>query len=590
MRKTVTVLCVLLSALTLFAGTRLDSEKPEAPYDAICYGLFDNQSLTVTSTARFGDKAYPVGETSGKWSVYIPEFFQPKNSLVIILIPDGISAYDFARSETGKAWIGKADETQDFAVAFIEAEDAGTWNVKEEKGKRDEAAFLRAAFVALRNKDELVNAFISVDKNCVSLVGYEEGAVAAAIAASAWPQHFSNLTLVSPTSYEGETIEFWLSQGIFPYATDNLNGYDPDYKAGMVAMPLYVYPGEDKAVAEAYLEKWAEINRNAVNPDTSREKDLEVSKRLQRSDVNTLYEGISANGRFMGYPGGTIRSTFGRYDGRKLTQVEEYIDGYLRRYFVYTPDRYYSQGGPVPLVLCMHGSSASTYDIPEESRWMDVADEYGFIVAFPQGYMATVAAKNPIPAWYSLPTEDGTKTDVDFLARIVKEVSKEWDIDPERVYLTGHSMGSMMTQKTAVSDKGTIFAAFGPVGYALNAGAENADGRVLPMNFFKGQYDLTGNDIISDETEKDAFDYWGAYHGIAARDEGTKTERINKDIGKFVTTSFSINKVPVVSYTQVSSSPHVYMPEEAELLWDFFSHWTRGADGTSYYDGEPVEL
>ena len=51
---------------------------------------------------------------------------------------------------------------------------------------------------------------------------------------------------------------------------------------------------------------------------------------------------------------------------------------------VYVPSTY-TGSKKVPLVLVMHGYTASMYAIAEESRWYDVAEQNGFIVVFAQG-------------------------------------------------------------------------------------------------------------------------------------------------------------------------------------------------------------
>ena len=60
--------------------------------------------------------------------------------------------------------------------------------------------------------------------------------------------------------------------------------------------------------------------------------------------------------------------------------------------------------------------------------------------------------------------------------------------------------------------------------------------------------------------------------------------------GSFVTKSFmGQGNVPLVKYTVVKDTPHVYLQEESVAIWDeFFTQYTRGADGTLYYQGAPV--
>ena len=53
----------------------------------------------------------------------------------------------------------------------------------------------------------------------------------------------------------------------------------------------------------------------------------------------------------------------------------------------------------------------------------------------------------------------------------------------------------------------------------------------------------------------------------------------------FVTRTFANNdNVPLVKFTEVKNTPHVYLQEESEAIWnDFFSKYSRGENGTLYY-------
>ena len=228
---TVFVLLALILQIAPCAATEADGGiklapvkeqlDPYKPYDAYQYGLFEDQSIEITSTYRNGDSAYPV-EAEYSWVTYIPDGFQVKSSVYIILIPDGMTAEQFASSDTGMEWIGLADSDEDpFAVVFVEPEDGGTWNLAQRPDAtgngRDEVAGAFAVYTAVRDKAAVANVFLSADKSGVRLVGYEEGASAAALWAATWPQIFANLTLINPT-VSASNAEPWLDEYIFPFS------------------------------------------------------------------------------------------------------------------------------------------------------------------------------------------------------------------------------------------------------------------------------------------------------------------------------------------------------------------------------------
>ena len=607
-RLVLSLLLVLACLSPLAAAVAVKgSVNPLHPYDPYFYGLFEDQTITAATTPRNGDTAFPIRESTWNWSLYIPDDLQPKSSVYMILIPDGMTADEFTASDTGQSWMKAADDSDDpFAVAFIEPENGGEWNIACLADGRDDVALGYAVYSAIRDKSAKVNAFLSVDKNCVYLVGYEEGATMASIVASAWPQNFASTTLIAPTSYEEDTIEKWLGSAIFPYSPDNLNGYDPEIKGGMVAMPMHVFPGSNVSAAEEIAARWAEINSGCTNPDTARDRAYEVAEVVPYNTPEAIVDMTDDCGRFMGYPGGTIKSIYRSYSNPNMDRnsgtfipvwEDPDIDEYVRRWALYVPASY-DASAPVPLVVSLHGSSASFVDHAEETRWPDVADENGFIVAFVQAYV--VGDPNPFPQWFTV--EGKAVTDVDYIAKVVEKICAICNIDESRMYLTGHSMGSRMSQLFALSDKGDLFAAYGPVSSlsdeaALSAyadyvadAAENTT--TLPMWFFRGEFDQTGYAIDGTEPgDTVAFDFYGTtVNGIEERDPVPVVEELNSDIEKFVTTSFSIDGAPVVRYTQIKESPHVYMSEEAQLLWPWFARWSRDADGTARFDGKPISI
>ena len=77
--------------------------------------------------------------------------------------------------------------------------------------------------------------------------------------------------------------------------------------------------------------------------------------------------------------------------------------------------------------------------------------------------------------------------------------------------------------------------------------------------------------------------------------ETTVADSTERD-GAFVTKTFTNDEnIPLVKYTVVEDTPHVYLQEESVSIWnEFFSKYSRAADGTLYYqadaDSTPVAV
>jgi predicted peptidase len=107
------------------------------------------------------------------------------------------------------------------------------------------------------------------------------------------------------------------------------------------------------------------------------------------------------------------------------------------QYLLFLPDGYETSKEKWPLILYLHGGSLRGHDISQMKRWglaekVEREAEFPFIVVSPQCHEGEI--------W----------TDVDALGAILDEVATTYRVDPERVYVTGHSMGG----------RGALYAAY----------------------------------------------------------------------------------------------------------------------------------
>lgn len=103
-------------------------------------------------------------------------------------------------------------------------------------------------------------------------------------------------------------------------------------------------------------------------------------------------------------------------------------------------------GTPAPLIVALHGYGGDSNFIVR-GRLVDLAEEGGYIVVGPMGYNAT--------GWYGSPVivMGGGAVDPPNLTELSEKdvmnvlalARSEFDIDPKRTYLMGHSMGGAGT-------------------------------------------------------------------------------------------------------------------------------------------------
>ena len=133
-----------------------------------------------------------------------------------------------------------------------------------------------------------------------------------------------------------------------------------------------------------------------------------------------------------------------------------------------------SLGKDRPLLISLHGMNQDMNYQRNQANYKAVADTAKFLVVYPQGEGNS---------W----DLGGTK-DINFILDIIEEMATRYSIDKGRVYLSGFSMGGMMTYyaMTKIADK---IAAFAPVsGY--NMGGPNANSsRPIPILHVHGTSD-----------------------------------------------------------------------------------------------------
>lgn len=559
------------------------------PYGGVNVGLFHHVPIQV------GD------ETAGEASYYLPEGMDPWAPAVIILTPNNTTARDFSGTETGLAWRAVADENK-IGVAILGPKDGGTWNLDLDGEGRDDTAVLNQLYLTMRKKGTNLKGAFSMDKSHTALVGYEEGGAAALLFGARWASDFSAIAAVDATAVPTASLAAVGEQYVMPFPGDTDLGIEEEaIAAKTVDTPVWFInsaKGNDAAVAY-----YTNAIQNGPNKATTEAEIKNTTEAQTPAEIWSQFLGTYKRFMAMQLPGRVTKAVeFTEANG--FTVHEETVNGEPRRWATYVP-KSYDGTSEVPLVLVMHGYTASMYAIAEESRWFDVAEDNGFIVVFAQGMVrpADLMGNVPTAMWLAGPfaalAGEGTDPDVDvnFLSSLLDKMEADYKIDAGRIYATGHSNGSLMTW--AIGSKfADRFAAIAPVGYMSSPVGTMDSDVLLPSWSFLGQYDSAGDPTLVENNSSKTVEALKAWN----EQNGTNEDQMTTDIAdvagiedSFVTRSFSNSQnVPLVKFTEVKDTPHVYLQEESQAIWDdFFSKYSR-KDGKLYYqseeDGQPVEV
>jgi poly(3-hydroxybutyrate) depolymerase len=155
-----------------------------------------------------------------------------------------------------------------------------------------------------------------------------------------------------------------------------------------------------------------------------------------------------------------------------IAQIEDLQVGTLtRKMLVYAPLDIEENR---PLLISLHGMNQDIAYQQNMAKWETIAKTNNFVVVYPAG----------INNSWSL---SGTR-DTDFILAIIDEMADRYDIDRNRVYLSGFSMGGMFTYyaATRIADK---IAAFAPVAGYLMGGPNTNSSRAVPIIHTHGTTD-----------------------------------------------------------------------------------------------------
>src|SRR5690606_17680731 len=103
---------------------------------------------------------------------------------------------------------------------------------------------------------------------------------------------------------------------------------------------------------------------------------------------------------------------------------------------VYIPEAYAHAQTSVPLVVVMHGANGNGLIMEQHTGFSTLADEHGFIVAYPDGVNGFWNDGRPVD-----PRINPDISDSIYIAGMINFLSTKLSIDTTRVYLTGYSMG-----------------------------------------------------------------------------------------------------------------------------------------------------
>lgn len=146
------------------------------------------------------------------------------------------------------------------------------------------------------------------------------------------------------------------------------------------------------------------------------------------------------------------------YDFKEAGKVMEYAQ--------FVPSTY-DKEKKSPLMVCLHGLFSNPQQIIRYKGLTDLAEKHGYVLVAPMGYNTTgwYGAKSPLNSGKTDPENLSELSEKDVM-NVLGIARKEFNIDPDRIFLMGHSMGGGGTIHLALKNP-DIWAGLAPIAPAI---------------------------------------------------------------------------------------------------------------------------
>jgi polyhydroxybutyrate depolymerase len=199
----------------------------------------------------------------------------------------------------------------------------------------------------------------------------------------------------------------------------------------------------------------------------------------------------------------------------------------------------YDAAVPAPLIVQLHGYSGSGAG---QLRYMgigELADTYGFLTVAPDG--SQEAEGRQLRFWNASSAccnfQGSEIDDVAYLKSLIDEISSRWNVDPDRIYLVGHSNGGFMSYRMAYEHPETI-AAIASLAGATEGGQRPPPGAPVHVLQIHGTDDAVieytgggfGPEDATYPSARFSVGQWAGFNGCATRGQAREMRDLDASL------------------------------------------------------------
>jgi len=179
----------------------------------------------------------------------------------------------------------------------------------------------------------------------------------------------------------------------------------------------------------------------------------------------------------------------------------------------------YEKGTPAPLLIMLHGFGASGAVQDAYLRLTPAVDERTMLYVYPDGTEDQLGRRfwNATEACCGGP--DASVDDSAYLAAVIADVAADYDVDPKRIYVMGHSNGGFMSYRMACDHADVVAAVASLEGATFDDPADCAPSEPVAALQVHGTADETitfeGDEIAGRRYPGavETVETWAAYNG-----------------------------------------------------------------------------
>ena len=541
------------------------------------------------------EESVKVGDSQRRFYTYIAPGLCSNQPCLVLAPPEDVPVPDFL--EQG-FWLDFAQERQIF-LHILEPADG--------KYRLDgiDAAYMNRVYVEIQSR----KFYVTMQDN-IYAVGIGGGAAVAQQATMEMAAEWSGLAtfgeMAPEVLHSTQRVHSGESTGRTELVVSGAKAQLPvwmawEANAGANAEVCDYWKGQNDADSEAFSNRWADEiyfpSRVCKKSQVNEEKiaQVRVTNGCNGGPSETFftavwdYIGLARRHRCFGKKALRWYEDPAAY-GAELHTIE--VDGFTRRWYEYVPESVRQGGSPAPLVVCMHGRGGSAESFIDLSGMNRVAEERGFIVAFPEAsvYQQRPGGLRNVLLWNGN-YQGKPIDDVPFVLSLIDDIKDRYAIDTSRMYACGQSSGGMMTSQLALRAPG-VFAAVSPWSAIVDPDHElvlpEKIDPAVPYLFLFGDSDWLCVNRKQGELE------YHVGHDIAAfLKHLMKLYQLDEQPRRYTCGEISYyvylntKRVPLLIVGTVKEMSHANYPRESWIAYDeFMSKFSRTADGTLLYMGE----